>query len=114
VVHGYLFGDPSCELPIYRCPRHRMGFKTGEGIEVCPATHAEVNAVLTSRMDVRGSTIYCSFHEIPCRECSKVLINAGIKLIVLNGGPIDYPQPGIHGRELLNMVHVEVKNGRKK
>lgn len=41
--------------------------------------HAEVNAVINSRVDVRGSTVYCT-HE-PCYDCLRVLRNAGIKTI---------------------------------
>jgi dCMP deaminase len=96
-----------------KCPRQRMGFKSGEGLDECPAVHAEVNAILLARTDTRGAVLYCSFDYIPCRECSKIILNAGIKKIILNGEPKEYPQSGLTGRQILNLGHAEVINGRK-
>lgn len=45
--------------------------------------HAEMNAILYAAktgMNVDGATVYCSLE--PCGECSKNLIQAGIKRIV--------------------------------
>jgi dCMP deaminase len=43
--------------------------------------HAEVNAILNKgSADVRGSTIYVAM--FPCNECSKVIIQAGIREVV--------------------------------
>jgi dCMP deaminase len=43
--------------------------------------HAEVNAILNKgSADVRGSTIYVAL--FPCNECSKVIIQAGIREVV--------------------------------
>jgi dCMP deaminase len=44
------------------------------------AIHAEVNAILNARSDVRGATLYCT-HE-PCYDCMRLLINAGISRII--------------------------------
>jgi dCMP deaminase len=42
--------------------------------------HAEINAIASSRQDLRGATLYCSYS--PCRECTKAIITAGIKKVV--------------------------------
>lgn len=42
--------------------------------------HAEANAILNSTADLHGSTIYVSL--FPCHECSKLIIQSGIKEIV--------------------------------
>lgn len=42
--------------------------------------HAEVNAIASSRQDLRGSTLYCNYS--PCRDCTKAIITAGIKKVV--------------------------------
>lgn len=43
--------------------------------------HAEANALLnTNRSDVRGSSIYVTM--IPCNECAKLLIQAGIQEVI--------------------------------
>lgn len=42
--------------------------------------HAELNAILNSSGDVRGATIYVTF--FPCNECTKAIIQSGIKKVV--------------------------------
>lgn len=42
--------------------------------------HAEVNAILNSHADLRGTTIYVDL--FPCNECAKIIIQAGIKKVI--------------------------------
>lgn len=42
--------------------------------------HAELNAILNSRHDLKGSKIYVSL--FPCNECAKAIIQSGIKEVV--------------------------------
>lgn len=42
--------------------------------------HAELNAILNSRADLRGCTIYVTL--FPCNECCKAIIQSGIKEMV--------------------------------
>ena len=42
--------------------------------------HAEANALLNCTASTKGATIYVTLY--PCRECTKLLIQAGIKEIV--------------------------------
>lgn len=42
--------------------------------------HAELNAILNSGHDLRGSRLYVSL--FPCNECAKALIQSGIKEVV--------------------------------
>jgi len=42
--------------------------------------HAEVNAILHAREDVRGSIVYCTHH--PCEACLNVLIQAGVARVI--------------------------------
>lgn len=42
--------------------------------------HAEINAIASSRQDLRGSTLYCTWS--PCRDCAKAVITAGIARVV--------------------------------
>jgi dCMP deaminase len=42
--------------------------------------HAELNAILNSKIDPNGSTIYVT--KFPCNECAKAIIQCGIKDIV--------------------------------
>ena len=54
--------------------------------------HAELNAILNSTKELDGATIYVSL--FPCNECSKAIVQSGIKEIVYaddkyNGTPAD-------------------------
>ena len=42
--------------------------------------HAEMNAILNSHADLRGSTVYVDL--FPCNECAKAIVQAGIKKVV--------------------------------
>lgn len=42
--------------------------------------HAEANAIVLSRSDLRGCIIYCTL--FPCCECAKLIIQAGITEVV--------------------------------
>lgn len=42
--------------------------------------HAELNAILNSKRSVKDCTIYVSL--FPCNECSKAIIQSGIKKII--------------------------------
>ena len=57
--------------------------KSGEKNEVCPAVHAELNAILqaaTAGISSEGTTLYSTTQ--PCGNCTMAIINAGIKKVV--------------------------------
>lgn len=67
------------------CPRKVMGFASGTHMELCPAQHAEQNAISNAaRMGVSvfKTTLYINY-VIPCKSCFGALINAGIIEIVV-------------------------------
>lgn len=67
------------------CPRAIMGFKSGEGLDFCPAGHAERNVLVTaarSGINTNHCTMYMNC-AIPCKDCLIEIINAGIKEIVV-------------------------------
>jgi dCMP deaminase len=43
--------------------------------------HAEINAILSARQDVRGCTIYVTPY-MPCPQCAAVIVQSGIARIV--------------------------------
>jgi dCMP deaminase len=80
-------GLPHCEQ--VGCLREQMGIPSGERHELCRGLHAEMNAFLqAARYGIRieGATLYCTHH--PCILCSKMLINAGVRRVVICD---DYP-----------------------
>ena len=66
------------------CPRTRMGFGSGKGLEHCPAVHSEVNTIIQAAKfgtSTLNATLYCDC-GIPCHNCAKEIINAGIIRVV--------------------------------
>ncbi|MDR0519056.1 MAG: cytidine/deoxycytidylate deaminase family protein [Clostridiales Family XIII bacterium] len=74
------------------CLREQLGIPSGERHELCRALHAEQNAIIqaaTSGQSIEGATIYIT--NQPCSICAKMIINAGIrKIIVEQGYPDDF------------------------
>jgi len=68
------------------CPRRLTDCQSGECLDMCPAGHAERNAIVNAaRMGVctKGAILYCDC-GIPCKDCLVEIINAGIIEIVYN------------------------------
>jgi len=68
-----------------RCPRKSFGYKSGEGLSICPAVHAEMNAVIDAARkgaSTIGTTLYMNC-VICCKQCMGILMNAGVREIVV-------------------------------
>jgi len=61
----------------------KMGeHKSGEGLQYCVASHAEMNAIsfaARNGISLKDGIMYCTTQ--PCSECMKLIIQAGIKEI---------------------------------
>ena len=67
------------------CPRRVFEYPSGTHMELCPAQHAEENAISNAArlgVSVIGSTLYMN-SVIPCKNCFGTLINAGVVEIVV-------------------------------
>lgn len=87
--NGVPTGLPHCEDI---CTRRAHGFKSGEGLSMCRAAHAEQNILTQLARNNAGSSkdaIMYITHS-PCNECTKLIINSGIKKIVYCE---EYPNP---------------------
>ena len=65
------------------CTREQLKVPRGERYELCRSVHAEANAitkVAKSANNCDGSTLYIT--AAPCIECSKLIIQAGIRRVV--------------------------------
>ena len=85
------------------CIRDELKIKSATRIEKCEAVHSEQNALIQAGKYSEGSTLYVNC--IPCITCSKMLINAGIKRVVI---PDDSTYSDKDGLALLKKVGVEV------
>ena len=71
------------------CLRQELGIPSGQRHEICRALHAEQNAFLQAAkhgVGLEGSTLYITVQ--PCSICAKMIINVGIKKVVIEG---EYP-----------------------
>lgn len=84
-----------------KCIRTELGIPRGERYEMCRSVHAEANAIISAaRRDVIGGTMYlvgieAQSHEIVansccCSMCKRLVINAGIKQVVIRDTPDEY------------------------
>jgi len=77
-----------------RCLRDDMGVPAGQRYELCRSVHAEMNAVIhASRAQTLDAVLYLTGMEVadgqptehpePCLLCRRVIINAGIREVVV-------------------------------
>ena len=91
------------------CLREKLKIPSGERHELCRALHAEQNALIQASLygiSVKGSTLYAT--NQPCVICAKMLINAGIKEIVIAEG---YPDK--MAMDFLREAKIKVKRVSK-
>ena len=89
------------------CLRESMKIPSGERHELCRGLHAEQNAIIQAALhgvSTQGGTLYCT--HLPCLICAKMLINAGIRDVVIESG---YPD-GLTD-EMLREAGVAVSRG---
>jgi dCMP deaminase len=66
------------------CLREQMQVPSGERHELCRGLHAEQNAIIQAAylgQRIAGATLYCTTQ--PCVICAKMIINAGIRRVVI-------------------------------
>ena len=73
------------------CLREKLRIPSGRNHELCRGLHAEQNVIIQAALygvSTEGSTLYVTC--TPCSICAKMIINAGIKEIVVQER---YPDP---------------------
>ena len=68
--------------------------------------HAELNAILNSKNDLRGCSIYVSL--FPCNECAKGIIQSGISRIVYESDKYADTDATIASKRMLRAAGVEL------
>lgn len=71
------------------CLRQKLNVPSGQRHEICRGLHAEQNVLLQAAsqgVSTEGSVIYIT--NTPCSICAKMIVNAGIREVVVSG---DYP-----------------------
>ena len=83
------------------CTRMKMNIPSGERYELCRSVHAEANCIISAaRKDTLDATLYMACrdpesgtlipHSTSCSMCRRLIINAGIKRVVIRDTPADY------------------------
>ena len=68
--------------------------------------HAELNAILNSNKNLQGSKIYVSL--FPCNECTKSIIQSGIKEIIYEDDKYKNTPTDIAAKRMLNAAGVKM------
>lgn len=88
-----------CDLKY--CTREKLKVPRGERYELCRSVHAEQNAIISARRkDMIGATLYLVGINYddgeyvsgarPCALCKRMIINAGIKQVIVRDGKDEY------------------------
>lgn len=67
--------------------------------------HAELNAILNSKMSLVGSKLYVTL--FPCNECAKAIIQSGIKEMVYLSDKYNGEDNNIAAKKMLDMAGVK-------
>jgi len=87
------------------CIRDKLKIPSGERHELCRGLHAEQNAFLQAALhgtSLKDAILYSTTQ--PCIICAKMVINAGIKEIVIKG-----VYPDKMAREILKEAKIKVR-----
>ena len=83
------------------CIRDKLNIPHGQRYELCRSVHAEMNAIISAqRSECIGGTLFLAGRNAktgeylesvePCSMCRRVIINAGIKRVVMRTGKDTY------------------------
>ncbi|MBE6050158.1 MAG: cytidine deaminase [Clostridium sp.] len=83
------------------CKRKELKIPRGTQYELCRSVHSEANAIISaSRKDMIGATLYLVGKEADTKEivknansctmCKRLIINAGIKQVIIRENETDY------------------------
>jgi dCMP deaminase len=87
------------------CPRKILGCPSGKRLELCSCVHAETNAIVNASCDLQGAHMF-AWCTLPCIECTKLIINSGIKkLFCLKDNEPDY---SVGSRFLIKQCNVDL------
>ena len=91
------------------CVREKLRIPSGERHELCRGLHGEQNAFLQAALhgvSAMGAKLYSTTE--PCIICAKMLINAGIKEVIVEG---NYPDK--MARAFLKEAGIKVRKAKK-
>lgn len=99
-------GRQNC-IDLGKCIRQELKIPRGERYEICRSVHAEANAIISAeRRDMINATLYLVGIESEsgelvknsccCAMCKRMVINAGIKTVVIRDTHDEYRVIDVH------------------
>lgn len=73
--------------------------------------HAELNAILNSRIQPRGATLYVTL--FPCNECAKAIIQSGIREIVYLSDKYEGADNNIASKKMFDIVGIKYREYKR-
>jgi dCMP deaminase len=67
--------------------------------------HAELNAILNSTQSLKNAKIYCTL--FPCNECTKALIQSGIKELIFLSDKYAETDAVIASKRMLDLAGIK-------
>ncbi len=104
--NGVVRGAPHCDE--IGCIKDILKIESGKGHDICPAVHAEQNALTQAGKSSLGSTLYINAY--PCKICARLMVNAGIKRVVTSGEYVDKEGLGILKDAGIIVDHITIGN----
>jgi dCMP deaminase len=112
--NGPARGIPHCETrnepPQKECPRKVLGYKSGEGLHMCLASHAEMSLVAQAArlgISLTGAKVYIYAGVYPCSTCTGIMINAGINEVIVPNYAKPYDDLALY--QLENSRHLSLR-----
>ncbi len=102
--NGAPSGITHCEIT--GCLREKLKVPSGERHELCRGLHAEQNVIIQAAyhgVSINGSVLYVTCY--PCSICAKMIINAGIREVIIKEG-----YPDRMAKDFFNKAGVRVRN----
>lgn len=87
------------------CIREKLKIPSGQRHELCRALHAEQNVILQAALygvSTKDSFLYLT--NQPCLICAKMIINAGIKEVIISDG-----YPDLEAAKFLKEAKIKVR-----
>jgi dCMP deaminase len=107
--NGVVRGANHCEN--IGCIKDDQNIESGMGHGICPAVHAEQNALIQAGKHAEGATMY--INGFPCKICSRLIVNAGIKTLIMKGDYSDEEGLKILSNAQIKLVHVAMNGGEE-
>lgn len=103
--NGVVKGAPHCDE--IGCIKDTLNIESGKGHDVCPAVHAEQNALIQAGKSSLGSMLYINAY--PCKICARLMVNAGIRRVVTSGKYVDNEGLKILKDAGIIVEHIDIK-----